>query len=460
MGNSAAEMFGRSPRVKAKANGPAAHQFVLPEQLMGIEIEAEATDNAYLPSSSEVTSLWEVKSDASLMHGQEYVLRSPLAGDLLSQAISSFFRRAEMVRMATSSTHIHLDMEEEHTSPATVQLVFALVYTLENVLWHVGDVSRQWCGFTHPLRLISPVIVESLFSEGFRIRNNDLITSIRHSSRYFGLNVQALTKYGSLEFRYFPTATSAEELAGWVNLVQSFKNAALSLGTMRALASVMATEAGYNQMITSYFAPWERIIRQHVPYEQASKLFDELTDLYKGNRTIDRDYSQVAASSQGFSKIAKKKVRRAPPESPAGVGINVTAGSSDTAQNYADIMRDTGIASIYVDAIRGSLVNLSTRAAPSAGEANARTVLVDPHAARIYVAVRGETSRSWNWVDISSAGASGLSRREVNRDVRHWVAQNINRLLASGLGSMLRVARAEAAVRNIVALSETTTVGE
>ena len=41
--------------------------------------------------------------------------------------------------------------------------------------------------------------------------------------RYHGLNVVALAKYGSLEFRYFPSTTSHTDMIKWVKFVQLAK---------------------------------------------------------------------------------------------------------------------------------------------------------------------------------------------------------------------------------------------
>ena len=63
------------------------------EQLIGLEVEVDST-NVKRPKFPELDSstLWRRTSDGSLRNGYEYVLRNPLAGNALSEAIHEFFR--------------------------------------------------------------------------------------------------------------------------------------------------------------------------------------------------------------------------------------------------------------------------------------------------------------------------------------------------------------------------------
>lgn len=319
MGNSLVEIYGRAPRMKF-VQGEAEFKLLLPEQLMGVEIEVERTRNSHLPSTSEAGAAWTVKTDGSLVDGREYVLSSPMAGDALAHAITTFFRTARLEARSTSSTHIHLDMSEDSTTLSVLQVVFALVYMLEPVLWHVGDPSRKWCGFTHAINTLPSDVLGQLYAENFTVNSENFADQTRCISRYYGLNMNALYKYGSLEFRYFPTATSAEQLSNWINLVQSFKKAGLEIDNMRALAAMMESSHGYEQLITNQFADWSEQILSLVPYHAASTAFYELTECWNGVKAETRgrssiNYGRVLQTNAGFGKIAKKrKVKRMEPE--------------------------------------------------------------------------------------------------------------------------------------------------
>src|SRR5690606_19790021 len=114
--------------------------------------------------------------------------------------------------------------------------------------------------------------------------------------RYYGLNVQALGKYGSLELRYFPTAQNKEELIDWIKLAQSFKIAAVELGDIQAFQEVMANEESYTNFLAKYFEPWKDRILQAVPHYMALASYNKamaITETYIYSNSNDTSYGSV-----------------------------------------------------------------------------------------------------------------------------------------------------------------------
>ena len=111
-------------------------------------------------------------------------------------------------------------------------------------------------------------------------------------SRYYGLNLQALTKYGSVEFRYFPTAESADELVRWVKLVQIFKKAALEIGTTDKLIALLTTEEGYNSFLATYFSEYSAEVEASGGYEKVRALMQKALIISKteGRKHKNRQY--------------------------------------------------------------------------------------------------------------------------------------------------------------------------
>lgn len=235
------------------------HVWPLPDTLMGIEVEVEREEGVVLPS--EPLSMWSMHHDGSLQNGVEYVLTRPMAGSDLRIAIDELMSAGTFTRTLTGSTHIHMDMLEDDTSPEILRTMVMLVYALEPLLYAAGDPSREWCGYanrlmTGPDTIISTVMNEAITPEQFRR------TYARGSStfgRYYGLNMAALLDYGSLEFRYFPTATSEQELLNWVELVQTFKLAATSVGGRDALGAIVEDEERFVNFLQSFFGKWSHL---------------------------------------------------------------------------------------------------------------------------------------------------------------------------------------------------------
>lgn len=319
MSRSLAEAVGKHPRRKAPKHPT---EWVLPTRLMGIEIEVEHSHSPVVPP---LVAGWTSTGDGSLRLGTEFKLAEPLAGDYLGGAVTSMFQEAKFGRSFTSSTHIHIDMLDD-VEEEVMQVIFLLAYMTEEVLFAVGDRGRKYCGFTNKLTTLqgSQIAALVLGKEEYDRRRNELCNNSAGSfspswadpymnaitgtgsQRYVGLNSQALYRYGSLEFRYFPTATSQAELEGWINLVQSYLKASMELGTKRAIIDAMQTQAGYESILDTYFAPWKPMFLTEASYEVARmKLYTALTAAeVEVSAPFDLSHTSLANVSKRYKKKA------------------------------------------------------------------------------------------------------------------------------------------------------------
>lgn len=253
---SVAELAGK--RLRRALPAKLVHEWPLPDTLMGIEVEVEAYHQVTMPDD---LVMWSRHNDGSLQNGREYVLRSPMAGNELRTAINELMQGNTFVRSLTGSTHIHMDMLEQEDSAEILRVLVMLVYTLEPMLYAAGDRGREWCGFANKLmsgpdEILAAVMDNEISPSGFRqiySRNTSAF------GRYYGMNMAALIDYGSLEFRYFPTATKEEELVSWVELVQSFKKAARDIGTIQNLDNIIENENRFREFLNTYFDKWSNL---------------------------------------------------------------------------------------------------------------------------------------------------------------------------------------------------------
>lgn len=275
---SVAKLWGKAPRyslVKVEYEWP------LPEQLMGIEVELERMGNpgAEFAPATLVEPYWRSEHDGSLRNGTEYVLDEPLAGTQLATAIHRLYTHNGFKRHPYGSTHIHLDMCEQDTDLNVFQALCMLVYLTEDAIFQIADPAREWCGFTNklttaPERFLSSMFHPEVLVEGSKAQSFLYQTTDRHE-RYYGLNIAALQKYGSIEFRYFPTAESADELISWTCLVQSYKKAAKELGGLQAVRRVIEDDASFEAFVATYFQPWQGSFIANVSSKRARQMFDK-----------------------------------------------------------------------------------------------------------------------------------------------------------------------------------------
>lgn len=311
-----ATFFGKTPRKRYNYESVG---WVLPHQLIGIEIEVENHKGVLFPT--ETFPYWRQERDGSLRNGVEFVLEKPLKGDPLREAIHMIFAGSRFTRSTTGSTHIHVDMFEEGVTQETVKALVLLIYALEPAIFAIADKGREWCGYTNKLasgpdELVASVLnsTDNDYQELLSLCNNNYQTG-----RYYGANLLALAKYGSIEFRYFPTCVSAAELTDWVQLVQSFKKAAIEIGGVAGVNRVFSSVEQYNAFIKAYFGPWQEKFFEEVPQFTAMQSFHKALGVASsyaiGRNTPIEPFNEEAVLGNPvlMAKFANKKAKPVAP---------------------------------------------------------------------------------------------------------------------------------------------------
>lgn len=308
-----ASIVGRRDWTLASAP-PVQWTFPLPEQYVGVELEVDrdssTAESTVFPDDKILGFTWQRKSDGSLAAGYEYVLRSPLAGKQLADAVFKLFSGETRVhRTYTGSTHIHLDMTDGVPVEA-LKVLLLMTYAFETYLYAVGDVTRQWCGYANRLMAAPSAVLEAILgSDDLRNFNR----AVEDAGRYYGLNLCALSKYGSVEFRYFPTAESAEELLSWINLCQKFKKAAVAIGTVDKLLEMMKSKEGYNELLDTYFDSDADGMRKECPYSRVRSLMQKALIIAQSTGREPSSYRMPIIGNR-FRNILTKYGYRAPPD--------------------------------------------------------------------------------------------------------------------------------------------------
>ena len=222
---------------RALARPTPSTEWPLASQMVGIELELEGLGTTATRNMQyRLEGLWVTHTDGSLRNGVEFVLQVPLMGKELSQAISEFFAGGLTFETgsARASTHIHLNMLQEEDTLEVLRNMSAFYYGIEDALYALISDSRKWAVYASPLSNNFPYEIAMLFSEQL-----DVDTWIRHlantrkteinNGRHYGYNLKAMGKYGTVEFRHFPSVTSENELRDWVNLCMEIKKVAVTL---------------------------------------------------------------------------------------------------------------------------------------------------------------------------------------------------------------------------------------
>lgn len=175
---------------------------------LGLELETEGIGTSHWPSSK----YWAYVDEGSLRgRHTEFVLSKPLKGKDLIEAISevSSFIGSDGVEISDRcSLHVHVDVRDLSREQI---LAVCLLYTIfERPLYRMsGDrYFNKYC---------VPVAESNYIQNGIaKISSGNVVSS---SNRYGGLNLNALSKFGSLEFRMHSGTKKRNELLLWCKVL-------------------------------------------------------------------------------------------------------------------------------------------------------------------------------------------------------------------------------------------------
>lgn len=200
---------------------------LLPSLFSGIEIEGE---NASMDGghSSIGSHGWDVHGDDSLRdRGLEFVLAQPLNGDRLAAAITGLFNLYESGEVSweaspRSGTHIHVNVSDR--TMGFVQAFTTLVYCVDELIFNFADENRRWCSYGNSLNTLPIGVLRSLLKDrevNPRFTSWSTAWPLGSRDRYYGCNLASVSKFGTVELRYFPTPTSEDQLWSWMDLSHS-----------------------------------------------------------------------------------------------------------------------------------------------------------------------------------------------------------------------------------------------
>lgn len=190
--------------------------------LVGIEIEVEGHR---LPM--EIGSYWNREVDGSLRgESAEYVLKTPVAHGKVNKALSvlkaAYVRNDAKINNESPRTGVHVHINVQDLNMVKVFNMITLYHALEELLVRYCGEGRQ--GNLFCLRLKDADYLSEYYRQA--LRRGDWHVLRDDAIRYASLNVTALHKFGSLEFRSMRGSDDFDMIETWVNMLVKLKEAA------------------------------------------------------------------------------------------------------------------------------------------------------------------------------------------------------------------------------------------
>ena len=190
---------------------------------IGIEVEMEGP---YLPS--EIRG-WSVKGDGSLRgNGLEYILPNPVSRNLFEERISrlydAFLSQPHQIDPSDRcGVHIHLNCRD---------LEIDEIFNFITLYLVVEDVLMHWCGDNREGNLfcLRARDAEWMIRMLIQDKKYGIFDTVTHNEtfKYGSLNLAALARYGSLEFRGLETPKTPHRIITWIKLLLALKDYAIA----------------------------------------------------------------------------------------------------------------------------------------------------------------------------------------------------------------------------------------
>lgn len=188
---------------------------------VGIEIEVEGRR---LPA--QAGKFWTVTRDGSLRGEEafEYVLTTPVTRKEVSPALTELYNRFDKSKSVLDDTgragvHIHINIRDLSIKELYTFLFLYLI--LERPL--VNFCGENRVGNLFCLRAVDAEFL--LVTIRTLVANHDLRSLRNDQLRYAAMNLTAIPKYGSLEFRAMASPVKQEKIEAWTNMLLAIKDA-------------------------------------------------------------------------------------------------------------------------------------------------------------------------------------------------------------------------------------------
>jgi hypothetical protein len=233
------------PRVEMNLNQTVADHFgkvLIPSTVFGVEVEVEAAT----PSPERDTVLWAATADNSLRgYSKEYILNTPSPLAETINAVEVLYRRFaknNVVLHDSMRAGVHIHINQTHKTLKQV-VTFLCAY------WLVEDyLIETYCGTERSGNLFCLRLkdAEAPLSQLYRrlwTKTYPLVTTMEADLfRYGSVNIGALSKLGTLEFRALRTPTTSRPLVAWLTVLDHLHTAAETYASPADLIDALSGE--------------------------------------------------------------------------------------------------------------------------------------------------------------------------------------------------------------------------
>lgn len=225
---------------------------------IGLELEVEGTG---IPNPEWSSKYWKVVPEGSLRNGHEFVTGPQCTIgniDTYLADLETALKGAKLELSIRTSTHLHVNV-----AYFTIEEVYAVIsafYLIEDTLVRANGKPRMgnlFCLRSKDAEGIFDLLVERAKTSAH--------LQIDQNLRYGALNLNALGKFGSIEFRFMKAMTDTKLLKLWTENLYNLVHIAKNLGTVREVIFQYKRSQNLEDFYSLFFSKdFMRLLRPHL----------------------------------------------------------------------------------------------------------------------------------------------------------------------------------------------------
>src|SRR5574343_1074893 len=165
---------------------------------VGLEFELENLEGNFNRGILR-QDIWQEKRDGSLRgDGREFVLAEPIRGEAIQTALENIYascKEGSMTKLSNARTSMHLHVNVSDCSEAELLVLLGVCALADDYLFSITNANRKNSGYcaTSTEALIQGISNHQCNVTPYPKSNTE--------QRYRSVNTEAISKYGSIEFR-------------------------------------------------------------------------------------------------------------------------------------------------------------------------------------------------------------------------------------------------------------------
>ena len=324
-----------------------------PSCYVGVEIEAEGLSYRLNGRAADIRDVsgalqdagWDIATDGSLRaDGREFKFSAPLLGLDLSNALDVFYEHVAFDESPRAGIHIHVDWTAIDDANS-INTLLAILYCIEPAMFDMIGRGRKDCVYCKPLVAATTEELLKMFTADFENGMSTFLDgaiSRRNTDvRYFGANLISLAKFGTVEFRYFPSLCDKAKMEEWLCLVQLLRLCAVNCNlTPVEVFHTMSTPGGVNDFINKWFSysNIKELLLKHVDMDSVTESARVMALLCECDR-VKVPNSARHKMSKSMARLVDKKYPEVRRRMAARDALTAAvAGNAENTRNIIDLL--------------------------------------------------------------------------------------------------------------------------